>query len=346
MDEAAAVRTGESLDWQQLSDYLRAHLPNLIGQHPMTVAQFHGGHANLTYLLRFGDTELVLRRPPFGKIAPGAHDMAREYRVLSGLYIYFPRAPRAYLYCEDTSIIGAAFVIMERRNGLVVRKRLPDCFAGYLGAEARLSSALLRAAADLHTIPDAQQIFPDLGQAEGYLQRQLTGWKKRWLLAKTEENPTMDSLLQVLEKNIPSSQYTAIVHNDIKLDNCQFQPNNPDEVTAMFDWDMATIGDPLLDFATTLSYWPDPALKAYDFLPVSLQGKWPPKAFLRHQYADFTGFSLAELPWYEALAFVRVAIIAQQLYRRYHDGATQDRRMASLGQAAKVMISMGQKALE
>ncbi len=345
MDEAGAVRTSEALDWQQLRDYLQRHLPDLVAGQAMEVAQFHGGHANLTYLLRFGLTELVLRRPPFGKIAPGAHDMAREYRVLSRLHPHFPRAPKVYHYCEDSSVIGATFVIMERRSGVVVRKRLPDCFAGYQDAAARLSTALLRAAADLHTIPVVATDLADLGQAAGYLQRQLAGWKKRWHLAKTEDNANMDSLLLALEQQMPSSQQVAIVHNDIKLDNCQFQPDNPDEVTAIFDWDMTTIGDPLLDFATTLSYWPDPALLAYDFLPVFLQGTWPDKADLRQQYAAFTGFSLSALPWYEALAFVRVAVIAQQLYRRYHDGATQDVRMAHFGEAAKVMIRMGQAAL-
>ncbi len=344
-DQAIPIRTGEELDWPRLQAYLQRELPEVIGGATMAVAQFHGGHANLTYQLQFGELFLVLRRPPFGRIAPGAHDMAREYRVLSSLHPHFAAAPKAYHYCADSSILGAPFVLMEKRSGVVVRKKLPACFVDVERASQRLTTAMLRASAQLHTLDVKAAQLENLGQAEGYLSRQLAGWAKRWTLAKTAENKDMEALLRRLEQQLPNSRHTAVVHNDIKLDNCQFQPKDPDVVTSLFDWDMATLGDPLLDFATTLSYWPDPALAKYAFLPVFLEGDWPDKAFLRQQYAELTGFDIALLPWYEALAFVRVAVIAQQLYRRYYDGATQDTRMAHFGEAAKLLIGMGQQAL-
>lgn len=345
MDTARAVRPGEELDWNRLQQYLHGVLPELT-RGEMEVSQFHGGHANLTYLLRFGEQEMVLRRPPFGRIAPGAHDMEREYRVLSRLYKYFSPAPRAYHYCADTEIIGAPFVLMERREGLVIRKQLPDGLANLTNAAERVTLAMLRAEADLHTLDVTGTELSSLGKPEGYLERQLAGWKKRWTLSKTEENDTMDRVLDKLGAKVPITQSVGVVHNDIKLDNCQFAVGDPDRVTALFDWDMTTLGDPLLDFATTLSYWPDPELAQYEFLPVFLVGDWPDKKLLRHYYREYTGFSLDQLPWYEALAYVRVAVIAQQLYRRFHDGATKDKRMAYFGESAKVMIQMAERSLE
>ena len=253
MDNAKEVRKGENLDWDTLEKYLRAHIPDLKGE--MSVGQFHGGHANLTYLIKFGDQELVLRRPPFGKIAPGAHDMKREYRVLSKLYKYYPQAPRAFHLCEDDAIIGAKFVVMERRSGVIVRYQLLDCFKTFDNAELRLTNAMIKALGDLHNIDVKDNELSDLGRPEGFLMRQLGGWSKRWELSKTEENIAMDELLGLLKSKVPQTQTISIVHNDIKFDNCQFQPDNPDLVSSIFDWDMTTLGDPLSDFGTTLSYF-------------------------------------------------------------------------------------------
>lgn len=343
MDKAKEIRKGEALDWQKLETYLRSALPDLT-KGAMSVAQFHGGHANLTYLLKFGETELVLRRPPFGKIAPGAHDMKREYRVLSKLYKCFPQAPRAYWFCDDESIIGARFVIIERKRGVVVRYKMLDCFKPFDNAAERITTAMIKAAAQLHQVDIEKADLTKLGRPEGFLQRQLNGWAKRWELSKSEDNPAMDDTLALLSANIPTPQAVSIIHNDIKPDNCQFQPDNPDEVTAIFDWDMCTLGDPLVDFGSTLSYWNEPFFETYD-MPVALAGGFPDKAFLIEKYAEFTGFSMDSINWYQAFAYWKGGVIAQQLYKRFLDGHTKDERMKKFGVSAKVMGVFARKLL-
>lgn len=346
MDTAKEVRNGEHLDWDKLEQHLRTELPELKGE--MKVAQFHGGHANLTYLLTFGETELVLRRPPFGKIAPGAHDMKREYRVLSKLYTHFSPAPRAYHLCEEEDIIGAKFVVIERKKGVVVRYKLLDCFKEFEHAERRITEAMIQAQAALHLVDYQAADLSNLGRPEGFLERQLNGWAKRWELSKTEDNKEMDSILAWLQKDIPTSQRVSIIHNDIKPDNCQFQPDNPDLVTAIFDWDMCTLGDPLVDFASTLSYWPDQRFDRHKFpeLPVTLAGNFPPKSFLIDRYQAHTKFDLSRLSWYEVFAFWKGSVIAQQLYKRYVDGQTKDPRMKLFGISAKAMVDVVWQIIE
>ena len=337
LDRAAPVRPDEELDWPALETYLRAHLPETGGT--MTVAQFHGGHANLTYLLKFGKAEYVLRRPPFGKIAPGAHDMKREYRVLSKLNPHFSPAPRAFHYCNDETVIGAAFVVVERRHGVLVRYDLPECFQDFERAEERLTVALVEMQARLHRLDPYAIGLEKLGRPEGFLQRQVAGWSKRWELSKTQDNPKADALGGLLSADIPVPQAVSIVHNDIKFDNCQFQPDDPDVVTSLFDWDMTTLGDPLSCFASTLGYWPDERFPEFRF-PVMLQGNFPDKEFVRKQYAAATGYDLSRITWYEAFAYFKAAVICQQLYQRYALGKSTDPRMAKMGRAAEMFAEI------
>jgi len=344
MDTAKEIRKGEELDWEQLEIYLRTNLPEKT-QGFMKVSQFHGGHANLTYLIKFPTSELIVRRPPFGKIAPGAHDMKREYRVLSKLYKSFPKAPRAYLFCDDTSIIGSPFVVLERKQGVVVRYELLDCFKGFENAEERLTTAMIKATAQLHTVDIEKADLTKLGRPEGFLQRQLSGWAKRYELSKIEDNKAMEETYALLSANVPTPQAVSIIHNDIKLDNCQFQPDNPDKVTAVFDWDMATLGDPLADIGSTLSYWYEPFFEQYD-MPVALSKTFPNKEFLIEKYAEFTGFSMEHINWYHAFAYWKGAIVGQQLYGRFLNGESKDERMKKFGTSAKVMGLFAKKILE
>ncbi|CAH0999697.1 hypothetical protein LEM8419_00997 [Neolewinella maritima] len=337
------IRPGEELPTQRLEPYLRQQLPELTG--PLTITQFHGGHANLTYELRFGDQELVLRRPPFGTIAPGAHDMRREYQILSRLGDRFAPAPRALLLCTDPEVIGADFVVMERRHGVVVRYGLPEVFQGLPDVERRLTDALMRVSADLHRVDVAQAGLQDLGKPAGFAVRQLRGWTKRWQLAKLEENAAMDHLATALADDIPGPQAVSIVHGDLKFDNCQYQAEEPDRVSSVFDWDMATLGDPLIDLAGTLSFWPDPALNAADMPIRLLDGNWPDKAYLKARYAEYTGFDLSRMSWYEAFACYKTAVIAQQLYHRYVQGSTRDERMEKFGRAARAFAQLGRDKL-
>lgn len=346
MDTASKIRTGEALDWKKLEAYLKDQLPELEGA--MTVAQFHGGHANLTYLLKFDEKELVLRRPPFGKIAPGAHDMGREYRVLSKLYKHFSPAPRAYHLCEDEEVIGAKFVILERKEGVIVRTEMLDCFKRFERPYERITEAMIKVQAELHLVDFEKANLSNLGRPEGFLERQLNGWTKRWNLSKTVKNPEIEDILNWLQQDIPKTQRNSIIHNDIKPDNCQFQGGNPDEVTAIFDWDMCTLGDPLFDLGTTLCYWYDERLdrKKYTNLPVMLEGHFPPKTFLIEKYEEYTGLDMSRILWYEVLAFFKGIVIAQQLYKRYIDGQTKDERMKRFGESAQSMIDLTLKMID
>ncbi|WP_116125745.1 phosphotransferase family protein [Lewinella sp. IMCC34183] len=337
------TRPGEELPLESLEPYLRQNLPGAEGA--LSVTQFRGGHANLTYELTFGHRAFVLRRPPFGTIAPGAHDMRREYQVLSRLPEAFAPAPRALLLCTDPQVIGADFVVMERRYGTVVRYALPEVFQGTSDVQYRLTDALMRATADLHRVDVDAVGLADLGKPTGFAARQLRGWTKRWELSRTEANADMDMLVRELPRDIPEPQAVSIVHGDLKFDNCQFQPENPDRVTSVFDWDMATLGDPLVDLAGTLSFWPEPTIDAGAMPIPLLRGYWPDKAYLKARYAEYTGYDLGRMPWYEAFACLKTAVIAQQLYRRYVDGGTQDERMGKFGDAARAFAALGVQKL-
>ena len=348
LDQPTDPRPGEDLPADRLGAYLREHVPELPGE--LTgVRQFRGGHANLTYALTVGGREVVLRRPPRGRIAPGTHDMQREYRVLRALAPHFAPAPRAYHYCGDGDVLGAPFVLLELRRGVVARRTVPKAFAATPDAATRLTRSLVAAAADLHALDPARLDLPaDFGRPAGYLERQVRGAAKRWALAADpDDDGAVPRTLEALARDIPAPQRVSVVHNDVKPDNCQWQPGDPDRVTALFDWDQATLGDPLLDVGNTLAYWPDPRLPRELIATVSLRGDWPDKAYVRDAYAERSGLDLARLPWYESLALIRTAVIAQQLYRRYADGQGGDARMAGFGQAARALGALaGARARE
>lgn len=344
MSDVNKVRKGEELSWSVLEEYLKSNIDGLEGD--MEFGQFHGGHANLTYLIKFGEQEFVLRRPPFGKIAPGAHDMKREFRVLSKLYQFLPQAPRAYHLCLDEEVIGAKFVLIERRKGVVIRKDLPSCFTGVDNINQRLTDALIKATADLHTIDVAEADLTNLGRPDGFATRQVEGWFNRWNLSKTEENNDMEEVFSKLSSAIPVPQTVSVIHNDLKFDNCQFDEDNPDQVASIFDWDMSTLGDPLFDFGILLSYWKDPLLDNFKILPLSLKGNLPDKEYLIHKYKALSGYDLSKIKWYECFAYWKNAVVLQQLYKRYVDGATKDERMAQLGMGAKIFASAAKQKVD
>ena len=344
MDQAGAIRSGEELDWQNLENYVRANITDLQGD--FSVAQFHGGHANLTYLIKFGDRELILRRPPFGKLAPGSHSMKREYRVLSELYQYFPQAPRAFLVCDDHDIIGSDFIIMQRRHGIVIRKEMPEAFTKFENVHERVTSAMVKTMVALHSVNVEKNNLSHLGRPENFLERQLEGWKKRTAVSLTDNDEVYEKLIQALSKNIPKTQRISIIHNDIKLDNCQFQIDMPDEVSSLFDWDMTTLGDPLLDLGSTLGFWSDAEFNKTNGIPIFLSSSFPSKAFIKEEYKKYSGLDMSRFDWYEAFGIWKAAIILQQLYKRYHDGETTDERMKYLGNASKALARLALEVLD
>jgi len=346
--ELAPVRPGEELDWASLAAYLHQHIPELTGA--MEVLQFPSGSANLTYRLQFGDTELVLRRPPFGVVAPGAHDMRREFRVLSRLWRHFDRAPRAYVFCDDHDVIGADFVVMERRRGEVIRGVVPASMAGYPDVGRRISFALVDAMAEMHVLDPYAIDLGDLGKPAGFAARQVAGWKTRWELVRPDDGPPqMDELPDRLAAMLPEPTRVSIVHNDLKLDNCQFDPKDPDRVQSIFDWDMTTLGEPLVDLGTLLNYWPDPTdpptarrVSHEGLLTMGL----PTRAEVVARYAERTGIDCSSAGWYEAFAQWKTGVVIQQLHNRWKRGESTDPRMAVIADRLPDLASTASELLD
>ena len=344
--ELAPVRAGEAFDWPKLAAWLVEHVPGLAGltgpAGRLEVLQFPGGHANLTYLVRFGERELVVRRPPLGPVAPRSHDMAREHRVLSALEGHFAAAPRAYALCEDPAVLGATFIAMERCRGSVPRTRIPPDLAALPDAPRRMSFALIDVMADLHAVDYARAGLADLGRPEGYAERQVRSWKERWERARDRELPALDAHFAWLLAHLPKTSAASLVHNDLKLDNAMFERGNPDRIVALLDWDMTTLGDPLVDLGTLLGYWAeagDPPERAIANA-LTAQPGFPRRAALVERYAQRAGIDVADIRWYESFALWKTAIVLQQIYIRFARGQTQDARFAEMGPRVAVMVEL------
>ncbi len=339
-EDTAPIRADERIDEDRVARYLRRHVPE-IGDATVRFSQFPGGKANLTYLATAGDLELVLRRPPHGPVAPGSHDMAREHRVLAALWQAYPRAPRAYHYCEDPDVMGKEFFVMERRHGVVIRDSWPDGFPDDGAVKRRLAEDLVEALAELHLVDYEAIGLGDLGRPEGFVDRQVAGWTKRWDLAKTVDVPAMDELARVLGRSVPEPQRATQLHNDFKLDNtmADFAGN----VVAVFDWDMATLGDPLVDLGTALAYWADPDDPTYLIFGEGAVTLAPylSRDEVAERYAAATGFDLAGLRFYQALAMFRLTVIIQQIYVRWVRRQTRDERFAALGEIVPGLAEQG-----
>ncbi|MBI5157750.1 MAG: phosphotransferase family protein [Acidimicrobiia bacterium] len=338
--DTAPIRSEERFDEEAVTRHLREHLPQLIGDHPIRYAQFPGGKANLTYLVSAGDTELVLRRPPLGPTAPGSHDMGREHRVLSVLYRAYPAAPRAYLYCDDPAVMDKPFVVMERRRGLVVREAWPEELDPSTEFRAAVAANLVDRLADLHMVDYAALGLGDLGKPDGFAARQVKGWADRWERARTDAVPEMDELGVALGARVPQPQRAVLLHNDFKLDNTMIDTTGA--VVAVMDWDMSTLGDPLVDLGTTLSYWGGTGgvmdLVAADAVAL---GEVMDHGSVAQRYAQRTGVDLGDLAWYRALGTFRIAVIVQQIYVRYVRGQTSDARFAGLGAVVAPLARSG-----
>jgi len=350
--EIAPVRPGEILDWARLEAWLRPRLAEVLPgvDGPLEVLQFPNGSANLTYLLRVGAHELVLRRPPMGQLAPGAHDMKREHRVLSRLWRQFDRAPRAYVFCDDPTVLGADFFVMERRRGEVVRSVIPASMQPHPDVGRRIGFALVDAMAELHALDPSACGLGDLGKPEGFVERQVIGWARRWELSRFDDSPrAMDELHARLVARMPAPSRVSIVHNDLKLDNCQFDPANPDRVASIFDWDMTTTGDPLIDLGTLLNYWPDPAdtddTQRASNPGLTLMGL-PTRAEVVARYAARAGVDVASVRWWEAFALWKTVVVVQQLHRRWVRGESTDARMAHIADRIPSLIAAARVVLE
>lgn len=336
--ETIAVRPDERFDEAAIAVYLRGQLPG--SEEPLTVRQFGGGAANLTYELDYGEHVYVLRRPPLGPIAPRSHDMAREHAVLSRIHAVYEPAPRSFLLCEDESLIGSPFFVMERRYGVVVRRQMPDAYATAPGATRRLGEALVDGLAQLHAVDYPALGLQDLGKPVGFIERQVQGWFERWEKAKAEELPAMDIAHRWLTDHLPPDAVPALIHNDYKLDNTMFAADDPGRLVAVFDWDMATLGDPLSDLGTLLTYWIDDddpeAVRAFSPMPHDATG-FPSRAELVERYALVSGRDVSGIRFYHVLGLYRVAVILAQIHIRWLRGQTRDERFAGFGDLVKLV---------
>jgi aminoglycoside phosphotransferase (APT) family kinase protein len=333
------VRATEQLDWPRLEAWLREQLPachidGLDLTTPLVVEQFPGGHSNLTYHVRFGATELVVRRPPLGPVPPTAHDMAREFRWLSAVHPVFPLAPRVYLLCEDLSVVGSIFCVMERRHGIVIRHEEPPQIKDHPDVRRRVGAALIDALADLHAIDIQRAGLTHLGKPIGFVERQVRGWTERWHRSQTNDLPEMDALARWLAEHLPPNPARpTIVHGDFKLDNLMLDAGEPSRIVAVFDWEMAALGDPLVDLGILLAYWvPNAPLDQRDALTtVTTLPGWLTPQELVERYAVRSGRDLSTLRYFEVFALFKIAVVIQQIYYRFVKGQTDDPRFANFG---------------
>jgi aminoglycoside phosphotransferase (APT) family kinase protein len=348
IDSPRAVRPDEEIDAAALAVWLKGRLPGIEG--PIAVEQFPGGHSNLTYLLRFGDRELVLRRPPFGSRVKTAHDMGREYRVLSRLYAAYPKAPRALLHCDDPEVIGAPFYLMERVRGIILRKPAAPSRIDLPPARMRaISEAAVDGLVDLHAVDWQAAGLEDLGHPQGYVARQVEGWSGRWQKARTDDMPDLDRAAAWLAANLPAERGVALIHNDYKYDNLVLHPQDLDRIVAVLDWEMATLGDPLMDLGTSLGYWmepdDDPELRLLPAGPTTLPGNLS-RAEVVERYAARSGRDVSGILFYYVFGLFKIAVIAQQIYYRYKQGLTHDERFATLIGAVRILGRTASRAIE
>jgi aminoglycoside phosphotransferase (APT) family kinase protein len=347
LNQTTAVRPGEELDLAKLEPFVRIHFPNESG--PLVVRQYPSGHSNLTYSVQLGARELVLRRPPFGSKVKTAHDMGREFRVLSKLHAHYPPAPEVLVFCDDDSVLGSPFYVMEPIHGIILRREVPPELDFSPDATRRVSESFLDNLALLHSLDYSAIGLADLGKPQGYLERQVRGWIERYHGSKTHERPEVEIVSKWIQQYMPSSSGAALIHNDYKYDNVVLDPDDLSRIIGVLDWEMCTIGDPLTDLGTALAYWVDASDP-----PEILETRWGPTSYpgsltraqLVQRYAQKTGRNVSEIAFYLVFARFKIAVIVQQIYFRYHQGLTHDERFATMPGRIKLLLSAARRTAE
>jgi aminoglycoside phosphotransferase (APT) family kinase protein len=339
LDHPANIRSGEELNAAALEPYLRDHFPGETGA--LVVRQFPAGHSNLTYSLQLGAKELVLRRPPFGSKVKSAHDMSREFRVLSKLHSVYDPAPEVLHYCDDDSIIGAPFYVMQPVHGIILRRQLPQGL-DFSAQKARgLSASFIDNLVRLHRVDYAAAGLSDLGKPEGYLERQLRGWIERYHGSKTHDYPEVEKISTWMQQHMPHTIAVSLIHNDYKYDNVVLDPRDITTIVGVLDWEMCTIGDPLTDLGTALAYWMDKTdpqeIQDNRWGPTTEEGSFT-RAEITQHYAQETGCDVSHIAFYLAFARFKLAVIVQQIYFRYHQGLTKDARFATMPTTIQMLL--------
>jgi aminoglycoside phosphotransferase (APT) family kinase protein len=347
-DQSTPIRAGEELDVGIIDAYLKAHIDGLSGT--PVISQFPGGASNLTYLLQYPERELVLRRPPFGHKAKSAHDMGREFRILNQLNTGFPYCPKAYVHCTDESLIGSEFYVMQRVNGIILRADLPSELNFDAKQTRQLCESFIDKLVELHQVDYNACGLGDLGKPQGYVQRQISGWSDRYEKALTPDAPLWTEVKTWLNAKMPADHpRSSIVHNDYRFDNVLLDPNNPQQIIGVLDWELTTLGDPLMDLGNSLAYW----IEASDPAPVQLMRRQPsnaPGMLTRQEFADYyaerAGIKIDCIDFYYCYGLFRLAGIVQQIYYRFYHGQTQDKRFAQFVHMNKLLEQMSLQVIK
>ncbi|MDP2861725.1 MAG: phosphotransferase family protein [Desulfobacterales bacterium] len=332
IDGATTIRKGEELDVARIEEFIKDSVPGLNGS--LIINQFPKGHSNLTYLLSIGEKEFVLRRPPFGRKAKSAHDMSREYRILKALRPVYSYCPEPFTYSEDETIMGCPFYIMQRIRGIILRRDFPQGMTITPSKTKELYQKVLKVQYELHTIDYRKIGLENIGKPNGYVKRQVAGWCERYKAALTADAPDAVKVMDWLTEHMPpDSINTGLVHNDFKLDNVVLDESDPINIVGVLDWEMATIGDPLMDLGSSLAYWiqsdDHPDMQAIRMMPTNTEGA-PTREELIGLYSELSGRKIDNFDFYYCFGLFRLAAIAQQIYYRYYHGQTKDERFKTM----------------
>lgn len=319
----------EHINWNRLEMVVRETIPG-IPQEAMKIKKFSEGYSNHTYLLFFGEWEAVLRRPPFGEIPAKAHDIKREHTILSKLHGDYPLAPKPYLYSDDPAIMGKHFYLMEKKQGVVINEILPESYGHSAVVGPAISNSIINSLIELQQVDYKKASLMDIGKPDGYLERQVRSWMKRYSMYKTNEISGVVELESWLLRHIPKTADTTIVHNDFKLNNLVLDPYDPNVVNGVLDWELATIGDPMSDFGAVLTYWGEPRDPDIGISVVTNQPGFLSRREMAELYAKVSGRDITNINYYVAFGFYKLAVILQQLYYRWKIGEANDNRFKNL----------------
>ncbi len=341
------IRPGEELNIENLQAFLLEILD--VGTDKIEILQFPAGSSNLTYLVKIGDEEYVLRRPPFGNTVKSAHDMSREFNVLLKLSKAYQPAPKPLIYCQDEAIIGSEFYLMERRKGLIIRGKSPENLENSSELQRRVCESFIENLVEFHSLDYEKIGLGDLGKPEGYATRQVEGWTKRYFNAKTDEHAELETAIEWLNANIPESHGASLVHNDYKFDNVMLNPDNLTEIIAVLDWEMTTVGEPLMDLGSSLAYW-----MSKDAGEEMLSMPFNPRVLMENisrrelveMYEKMSGKNVADMLFYYVFGTFKLAVIAQQIYFRFVKGFTNDKRFATFNHFVNSLGKIAENAIE
>jgi aminoglycoside phosphotransferase (APT) family kinase protein len=344
IDKSIPARQCEAPDIDKLIQYLFSRLPGF--EKNLVIEQFPGGYSNLTFLLKAAGKEYVLRKPPIGANIKSAHDMSREFKVLTLLKPVYKTIPVPILFCDDENIIGSPFYIMEKVSGIILRNKAPKGMDLTPSIMKSISGSAVDNLAALHTIDLQETGLINLGKPEGYIKRQVEGWIKRYLAAETDNIAAMNETAEWMKDHMPADGTPAFIHNDYKYDNLVLDPHDLKHIIAVLDWEMATVGDPLMDLGTSLGYWGETndsdALKPFNLT-------WLPGNLTREEvverYAGKKGISVPDMLFYYVFGSFKIAVIVQQIYARYKKGFTKDERFAGLIHVVNACAGNAQKAI-